>query len=58
MVKSKKMLQALKMDAPRLNDRMNSAGRGGKAPREYEFNVGPETGQKLHLVFLHTTIVV
>jgi hypothetical protein len=25
---------------------------------EYEFNVGPETGQKLHSVFLHTFIVV
>jgi hypothetical protein len=24
----------------------------------YKFNVGPETGQKLHLVFLHTSIVV
>jgi hypothetical protein len=25
---------------------------------EYKFNVGPETGQKLHSVFLHTSIVV
>jgi hypothetical protein len=24
----------------------------------YEFNVGSETGQKLHSVFLHTSIVV
>jgi hypothetical protein len=26
--------------------------------KKYEFNVGPETGQKLHSVFLHTSIVV
>ncbi len=37
---------------------MDTPNRSVERKKRYEFNVGPETGQKLHSVFLHTSIVI